>query len=185
MCPAKIEKIAHIGDFKVSDGNIAAADPCKKVLEDEGSAFFSKCAIGAWHVFVLDDGSNAYKLIAIFSGADPELSVWTISLGDSVSSMSGQVGLFDRTRYLYEQTFYEKICDLTRRDVADGPECKLAGLEAWCFDWGAVSSTATGDGQFLCYTMVSDDGTTVGVAVDFYRSYTDWKDITLSKMILQ
>ncbi len=183
MCPAKIEKIVHIGDFEVADGNIAAADPCKRVLEGDDSAFFPNCSIGKWHAFVEDDTADTYKLIAIYSGADPELSAWTISLGDSVRSISGQTGLFDRSKYHYEQVFYEKLCDLTVREAADQAEHKLPGLEAWCFAWGAVSSTATGDGKFLCYTMVADDGTTVGVAVDFYRSYTDWKDIRLSKVL--
>ncbi len=183
MSPTKIEKIVHIGDFKVSDGNIVAADPCQKTLAGETNAFFSNCGIGLWHAFVMDDDFDTYKLIAIFSGAEPDLCTWTISLGDSVSSISGQTGLFDQSRYHYDQTFYEKLCDLTVRAVADRAEHKLIGLEAWCFEWGAVSSTATGDGKFLCYTMVTDEGTTVGVAVDFYRSYTDWKDISLGKIL--
>ncbi len=183
MCPAKIEKIVHIGDFKVSDGNIVAADPCKKTLEGDGNAFFSSCAIGSWHAFVEDDTADTYKLIAIYSGADPELSAWTISLGDSVSIISGQTGLFDRSRFHYDQAFYEKLCDLTQRDASDQAEHKLPGLEAWCFEWGAVSATATGDGKFLCHTIVTDEGTTFGVAVDFYRSYTNWKDICLAKIL--
>jgi hypothetical protein len=183
MCPAKIEKILHIGNFTVSDGKIAAADPCSKTLEGLGHAFFDNCAAGVWHAFVEDDGVDTYKLIAIFSGAEPELSDWTISLGDSVSIISGQAGIFDRTRYQFDQAFYEKICDLTLRTLADPIEGKQSGLEAWCFDWGAVSGTATGDDNFLCYTMVGADGTTVGVAIYYYRSYTNWKDIHLSKIL--
>lgn len=210
MSPAKVEKIVYIGDFTVSDGDIVAADPCQKSLnlvaseferageaqateqpagsedasELHSNAFFSKCAIGSWHAFVEDDTADAYKLIAIYSGADAELSAWTISLGDSVTSLSGQVGLFDRSRYQYDQAFYEKLCDLTARNSADEAQHKLPGLEAWCFDWGSVSATAMGDGNFLCYTMTSADGTTVGVAIDFYRSYTAWTDICLSKILV-
>lgn len=183
MCPAKIEKIVHIGDFEVTDGNIAAADPCNKDLKGEGNAFFLNCSVGKWHAFVEDDTADTYKLIAIYSGADPDLSAWTISLGDTVSSISGQTGLFDRSKYHYDQAFYEKLCDLTVREAFDQAEHKKAGLEAWCFDWGAVCTTAIGDGKFLCYTMMTDDGTTVGVAVDFYRSYTSWNDISLSKIV--
>jgi hypothetical protein len=183
MSPAKIERVVHIGDFAVSDGNIAAADPCRKTLDGAGHSFFPNCAVGLWHAFVEDDTADTYKLIAIFSGADPEQCEWTVSLGDSVSIISGQAGLFDRSRYHYDQTFYEKICDLTFRTVSDPAEHKLAGLEAWCFDWGAVSGTATGDDQFLCYTMMDADGTTIGVAIYYYRSYTEWKDISLSKIL--
>lgn len=183
MSPAKVEKVVYLGDFRVSDGKIAAADPCQRSLQESSSnAFFSNCAVGSWHAFVEDDTADAYKLIVIYSGADTELSAWTISLGDSVTSLSGQVGLFDRSRYHYEPAFYEKLCDLTARSAADEVQHKLVGLEAWCFDWGAVSATALGDGNFLCYTMAAVDGTTVGVAVDFYRSYTAWSDISLGKI---
>jgi hypothetical protein len=210
VSPAKVEKIVHIGDFTVSDGNIVAADPCQKSLspmpsdvgivedsqgagqpvdfgdagEPQSNAFFSNCAVGSWHAFVEDDTADAYKLIAIYSGADAELSTWTISLGDSVTSLSGQVGLFDKSRYHYDLAFYEKLCDLTARNSVDEAQHKLAGLEAWCFDWGAVSATALGDGNFLCYTMNSADGTTVGIAIDFYRSYTAWADISLSQVLV-
>ncbi|MBS2002542.1 MAG: hypothetical protein JST44_13610 [Cyanobacteria bacterium SZAS LIN-5] len=183
MCPAKVEKVVYLGDFTVSDGNIAAADPCRKALDDGGSAFFSNCAVGLWHAFVLDDSADAYKLIAIYSRADAELASWTISLGDSVSVLSGQAGIFDRTRYRYDQEFYERLCDLTARGVADSVQNKLAGLEAWCFDWGTVTATALGDGNFLCYTLAAADGTTVGVAIDFYPSYTSWADISLNKVM--
>jgi len=183
MCPAKIEKIVHIGDFNVCDGNIAAADPCNERLEGDGSAFFPNCAIGSWHAFVEDDTADTYKLIAIYSGADPEMSAWTISLGDSVNVISGQAGLFDSSRYHYDQEFYEKLCDLTLRDAADELQHKLSGLEAWCFEWGAVCATATGDGKFLCYSMITAEGTIIGVALDFYRSYTDWNDISLRKIL--
>ncbi len=184
MCPAKIEKIVHIGSFIVSDGKIVAADPCRKTLEGRGHAFFNNCAAGLWHAFVEDDGADTYKLIAIFSGAEPQLSDWTISLGDSVSVVSGQAGIFDCTRYHFDQAFYEKICDLTLRSLADPVEGKQPGLEAWCFDWGAVSGTATGDDNFLCYTMVDADGISVGVAIYYYHSYTEWKDINLSKILV-
>lgn len=184
MCPAKVEKVVHLGDFTVSDGNIAAADPCRKSLEDGGgNAYFSKCSAGLWHAFIVDDSAHAYKLIAIYSGADAELSSWTISLGDSVNVLSGQAGIFDRSRYRYEQEFYERLCDLTARTVADSAHNKLAGLEAWCFDWGVVTATALDDGNFLCYTLVAEDGTTVGVAIDLYPSYTSWADISLNKVM--
>lgn len=187
MCPAKIERIVHIGNFNISDGNIAAADPCRKSLEEAetGSAFFANCAIGSWHAFVEDDTADTYKLIAIYSKADPASNSWTISLGDSVTILSGQAGLFDRSRYHYDTAFYENLCDLTVRDRVDQSQGKLADLEAWCFEWGAVSATALGDGNFLCYTMSADDGTTIGVAIDFYRSYTSWTDISLNKVLAQ
>ncbi|CAN5466498.1 hypothetical protein BH10CYA1_BH10CYA1_47000 [soil metagenome] len=182
MCPAKFEKILHIGDFNVVDGSIVATDPCNKTLDGSGTAFFSNCEVGLWHAFVEDDTADTYKLIVISSQADPDLSSWTISLGDFVTVVSGQAGLFDKARYQYDQEFYEKLCDLTARDVGDVAERKLPGLESWCFEWGAVSATATGDGKFLCHAMLTDEGITVGVAIDFYRSYTDWKDISLNRL---
>lgn len=183
VSPARIEKIIPIGSFEVMSGHILASDPCRRSESEAGQTVFDRCAVGTWHAFVEDDGRDTYKLIAISAAAPSSLSDWNIALGHIVSVGSNQAGLFDLERYKFEEAFYDKICDMTLRDAEDNSQGKIKGVEGWAFGWGVVSATATGEGDFLCYTLMDSDGITLGIAIFYYKSYTEWKEICLDKIL--
>ncbi|HEY9733278.1 MAG TPA: hypothetical protein V6C89_15270 [Drouetiella sp.] len=183
MSPEKIERIVYVGDFNVHDGKILATDPSRQSAAEVGQVLFQPCESGLWRAFVEDDTVHTYKLIAIAAQSEPHSSDWAVVLDQIVAVETCQAGLFDSSRYAFDQEFYEKICDMTVREVAEPAVHKMPGVEAWCFGNGVVSGTATESGDCLCYAMTNSDGIIYGVTIVFYKSYMKWTELSLSKML--
>jgi hypothetical protein len=149
MAP-KERYLRSIGTFQVGSGAISVKDPCYD--NDMGSIFPARN--GTWEAEVLTDDRIIYSLTAYIgnkSGVETEVCEEGVD--------SGQMGVFDSVLSgMTHDEDYDAICKITLSD-------NRAGIIG---GFGAVSSTAYGDGEYP--VLVRRDpktGEVFSVRIDF------------------
>jgi hypothetical protein len=159
----------RIGDFQVRSGTLRVTDPCYS-RDIDAAGVIPNAAVGTWRASVTPAKGYPRRVAALHADylghMGPTLLVRFAPKdgGRGLGVDSGQMGVFDDSlypestgEYSDSGSIYSRICEMT--------ELREMGLVD---DWGAVSSTGWGDGEYLCFLRYNKDASAVvGVSVVF------------------
>ncbi len=156
--------IKELGTFEISSGKVRVCDPCYNrtvdvpIMEDVlPGKYIAEIAF-------IDTGKYGIRV--------GKLSIWhedytnvapKIPASVRVGVDSGQAGFYDDQFYPIDQDkvaideFYDKACELTLSEDCGGI----------IDNFGAVSSTGYGDGEYVLYIGLISEGWIVSAMIDF------------------
>lgn len=171
----QVQGIHEVGQFVVEGGEVEVTDPCyepgagvivKNVKDGNYLAFTDITDTGGWGLrnSMLCVINKEYIEKQVLNQEDVFNLEW-IYHPECFGVDSGQAGVFSCAQYKggNDEEFYNRCCDIT-----------LKGINAGSVDFGALSSSGYGDGQYAFYILMDEiESEVVGIQLVFIDDEDD------------
>lgn len=163
-----------LGSFEQSSNKMIATDPCyDRGVSNDIRVIIDGVKPGKWCASVLRGefsswGERIAELQVLYEDVSTENAdnaAWMRCSDNMVGVDSGQAGLFDESKYPYDnlgeygddESFYGRACNIT---------CNDTGIRGGVLEgFGAVSSSGIGDGGYECYVLHNASDEIVGAKI--------------------
>lgn len=151
-----------VGSFQVTSSRILISDPCYENYSSRCSGII-EVPNGKWNAYYVRERNITKELTVVHSDYAYDLFFnWEIC-NFSCCVDSGQLGFYDWLEFNHQYD-YDKFCDLTSSKIETGTN-----------EYGVVTSSGYGDGDYKCYTY-HEDNNVVAIKVVFDEEYEEEKD---------